>query len=104
MGVTFLTSKSHIQTYQRHKNLKMTSDSLAQPLVSRTVWLGRSFWRLFYKTSPVVNQKRTVIMKALNEKFNFDFTTNELYKRRTINMKTSDISESIKKLDFEIPI
>merc|ERR1712042_416781 len=86
------------------KDLKMTSDSVAQPLVSRTVWLGRNFWRMFYKTSPVINQKRTVIMKDLNEKFNFDFTSNVLYKRKTINMKTSDLSESIKKLDFEIPI
>merc|ERR1712141_202488 len=101
---TFLTPTNQIHTYRNKvQALNMTSDSVAQPLVSRTVWLGRSFWRMFHKSSPVITQRKATIMKDINEKFNFDFTTPELYERKSINMKTSDLSKSFK-LDFDMPI
>ena len=84
----------------------MASDSVSQPLVSRTVWLGRSFWRMFHKSTPVITQSKPVIMKEdlkeCNETFNFDLTS-ELHERRSINMKTSNLSKSFK-VDFDMPV
>ena len=80
----------------------MASDSVSQPLVSRTVWLGRSFWRIFHKSTPGINQSKPVIMKEFNETFNFDITP-ELHKRKSINMKTSNLSKSFK-VDFDMPV
>jgi len=80
----------------------MASDSVSQPLVSRTVWLGRSFWRMFHKSTPVITQSKPVIMKECNETFNFDLTS-ELHERKSINMKTSNLSKSFK-VDFDMPI
>jgi len=65
-------------------------------------WLGRSFWRIFHKSTPVIYHRKPVIMKELNETFNFEFTP-ELHERKSINMKTANLSKSFK-IDFDMSI
>jgi len=57
---------------------------------------------MFHKSTPVINQTKPVIMKELNDAINFDFPP-ELHKRKSINMKTSDLNKTFK-VDFDMPI
>jgi len=95
----------------------MDSDSVSQQLVPKNVWLvdkviipgimtilGRSFWRIFKdhdQLSTIEDQYFT--MKDLNGRVKFDLTTTELLKRKSINMKTSDLSKSFK-VHFDMPL
>ena len=95
----------------------MYSDSVSQQLVPKNVWLvdkviipgimtilQRSFWRIFInhdQLSTIEDQYFT--MKDLNGRVKFDLTTTELLKRKSINMKTLDLSKSFK-VDFDMPL
>merc|ERR1712018_1087504 len=76
------------------------SDSVSQPLVSRSIWLSRSFWRIYNKSLPITSERKPILMKDHSENFNFDVS--ELYERKSINMKTSDLSKPLK-FDFNVP-
>lgn len=95
----------------------MYSDSVSQQLVPKNVWLvekvlipgimtilQRSFWRIFInhdQSSTIEDQYFT--MKDLNGRVKFDLTTTELLKRKSINVKTLDLSKSFK-VDFDMPL
>merc|ERR1712018_756715 len=76
------------------------SDSVSQPLVSRSIWLSRSFWRIYNKSLPITTERKSILMKDHSENFNFDVP--ELYERKSINTKTSDLNQPLK-LGFYVP-